>query len=479
MAGKALSPFDEAKYLALLEGLEVSIINFEFYNNTYRKRLDSEFYLKFFLKNEIYLTGSSLKSYLKNECIKNVKSFSLNKNFNYLPIAGVHLNSLDYTTENIDYLSIPDRATYCLKENDIVVSTVRPNRNAVAFIKKSKRLVGTSGFTVIRIDENLVNQYFVYSFLKTKFFITKMMRENTATMYPAVTDYDVLNLKIPVPSKAFQNKIEALVKQAHKNLDRSKTLYQEAEQILLEEVGLQDFTPSQEKISIKNFSESFGSSGRLDAEYYQPFYEEIEFILKRKGFSLLKDICSEINYGTVPTSPYTEDGSGIPYIKGLNLKNTEIRKDKLDRIVNTENLHIRYYTKRGDIIVSQMGTVGDVGVIREEENWLFASFTIRARIRNFEKFNPYFVGLYIQNIAKKYYLYRNIAQASVRQNTDLPTIKNLYIPNIPIERQTQIAEKIAESFALKKESEALLQKAKQAVELAIEKGEKAALEMLG
>ncbi len=102
--------------------------------------------------------------------------------------------------------------------------------------------------------------------------------------------------------------------------------------------------------------------------------------------------------------------------------------------------------------------------------------------KNFEIFEPLLpLVLYIQNIAKKYYLYRNIAQASVRQNTDLlrMTIRKICIFQMsPIAKQTQIAQKIEKSFALKKESQRLLALAKQAVEVAIEKGEMEGLELI-
>lgn len=49
-----------------------------------------------------------------------------------------------------------------------------------------------------------------------------------------------------------------------------------------------------------------------------------------------------------------------------------------------------------------MGTVGDVGIVRkEQENYIFASFTIRIRLKDIKEFNPYFVGMYIQHIAKE------------------------------------------------------------------------------
>ena len=101
------------------------------------------------------------------------------------------------------------------------------------------------------------------------------------------------------------------------------------------------------------------------------------------------------------------------------------------------------------------------------------------RIADKSKYDPYFVALYIENIAKPYYLMRNIAQASVRQNTDLPTIRQMPIPNMSFETQRQISQKITDSFNLRKQSNHLLECAKRAVEIAIEQDEQTAIDWLG
>ena len=362
-----------------------------------------------------------------------------------------------------------------LKNRDVLLTITGVSYGKSAVITKELENSNINQHSVkITLKENL-NPYFLSTFLNSKQGKLQSDKNIVGVTRPAL-DYNVINnFIIPIFSNNFQQEIESLVVNSQEKTTQSKSLYTQAENLLLQEIGLQDFEPSKEAVNIKSFKESFGASGRLDAEYYQPFYEEVESILKGNGFTLLKDICSHINYGTVPTSLYTNNDSGTPYIKGLNLKNTEIITSKLDKITNTNELKEKFYTKKGDIIISQMGTVGDVGVVRDEENWLFASFTIRARLSNFDNFDPAFVGFYIQKIAKKYYLYRNIAQASVRQNTDLPTIRNLYIPNINILKQEQIAALIEQSFSLKKQSEHLLEIAKKAVEIAIEENEETAM----
>ena len=57
-------------------------------------------------------------------------------------------------------------------------------------------------------------------------------------------------------------------------------------------------------------------------------------------------------------------------------------------------------------------------------------------------------------------------------------IENVVVPIIDYKKQEQIAALVDESFSLKKQSEQLLEKAKRAVEIAIEQDEQAALDFI-
>ncbi len=327
---------------------------------------------------------------------------------------------------------------------------------------------------------NKINKHYLLTYLICKYGNVFKERYKTNLLISFLSKDDLYKIPVPVFSVNFQNQIENLYNKIFLFQKQSQNLYTSAENLLLSALGLNNFESKkiETNYNIKSFKDSFLTSGRLDAEYWQPKYEIVENLVKSQGYSLVEDICSEVNYGTVPTSLYSEDGLGIPYIKGMNLKQCSI-VGELDKITNTSELNKRFYTKEGDIIISQMGTVGDVGVVsKEQENWLFASFTIRIRLKDFSKFKPHFVGLYIQKVAKEYYLLRNIAQASVRQNTDLPTIRNMYIPHIDLDLQNKISLQVQESFVLRAESERLLALAKKAVELAIEEGETEAEKLL-
>ena len=125
----------------------------------------------------------------------------------------------------------PSRARKGVQAGDSILSTVRPNRNAVGFITDElKDCVCSTGFSVIHPKEVLPGYLFV--FLKSKLAINQLVRLTTAAMYPAVSETDIANLKIPFPPKSFQEKIEKMVKLAHQKRKEAEERYKEAENIL-------------------------------------------------------------------------------------------------------------------------------------------------------------------------------------------------------------------------------------------------------
>ncbi len=364
-----------------------------------------------------------------------------------------------------------------LKKDDVLLT--------ITGVSYGKSTVVTDEFVSANINQHSVKMtirnivpYFLSTFLNCKYGYSQSTRHVVGITRPALDYSAIKSFLIPDLDRKFQETIASYCSQAEISRTDSKQRYSQAQTLLLSELGLANWQPKHRLTFVKNYSDT-EQAGRIDADYFQPFYEEVNKKLQSAGYVFAKDICSEINYGTVPTSQYSEDNSGMPYIKGLNLKNLCVDTEKLDYITNTNGLPNKVFTKKGDIIISQMGTVGNCGVVsKEQENWAFASFTIRIRIADISKYNPYFVALYIENIAKPYYLMRNIAQASVRQNTDLPTIKQMPIPSLSFEKQQQISQKITESFNLRKQSKHLLKCAKRAVEIAIEQDEQTAIDWL-
>lgn len=82
----------------------------------------------------------------------------------------------------------PSRAKQLLRKGDIIVSTVRPNLNAVALVDvdTDNLLVGSTGYCVLRCKEDF-DRKFVFYFCQSPYFIDDMNKQATGASYPAVS----------------------------------------------------------------------------------------------------------------------------------------------------------------------------------------------------------------------------------------------------------------------------------------------------
>lgn len=458
--------------------MQYSIVNYSQIDKSLF-RLEAEFYNSNSLLNIYCFSGEEIIDFVQYGTSK-----ELNEEKRGFPT--LRLNEFDsfFIKSPQKYCDKIDADTFqslALKKGDVLICRTNGNPKLVgksAVVPEDSNYAFASYLFRIRPKEETLLPTTLVTYLNSSVGRSEiekhLMVSNQANFSPA----KFREILIPQFGAGIQSSIDKSIWKSFSKHSKSKQVYTQAQTLLLSELGLTGWQPKHRLTFVKNYSDT-EQVERIGADYFQPFYEEVNDKLQTTGFVFVKDICSQINYGTVPTSPYSEDNSGVPYIKGLNLKNLRVDTEKLDYITNTDDLPNKVFTKEGDIIISQMGTVGNCGVVsQEQENWAFASFTIRIRIADTSKYDPYFVALYIEHIAKPYYLMRNIAQASVRQNTDLPTIKQMPIPNLSFEKQQQISQKITESFNLQKQSKHLLECAKRAVEIAIEQDEQTAIDWL-
>ncbi len=93
----------------------------------------------------------------------------------------------------------PSRATTAVKQGDVLVSTVRPNRKNVGFVIEDVQdipMVATSGFSVLRF-ESLVEAAFYHAWLRTDDATSQLMRWNSGSAYPAIDEDVPLHIFVP------------------------------------------------------------------------------------------------------------------------------------------------------------------------------------------------------------------------------------------------------------------------------------------
>lgn len=100
--------------------------------------------------------------------------------------------------QEIEGTEAPSRARQLLEVGDVLVSTVRPNLNAVAYVETAYKhtLVGSTGYCVLRTKKGVDNR-FVFYFCQSPYFIEDMTAQATGASYPAVTASIVRNATVP------------------------------------------------------------------------------------------------------------------------------------------------------------------------------------------------------------------------------------------------------------------------------------------
>jgi len=159
-----------------------------------------------------------------------------------------------------------------IQKNDILLSIVG-TIGKLSLVKKEDKATCSCKLAILR-PKNLISNY-ISIFLESKYGQSQIERFTRGAVQQGLILEDMNQLLVPFFSDNFREYIDTNIEFSYKKLERSKSLYKEAETILLKELDLLDFEPTQENIAIKYFSESFLATGRLDSEYYQPKYNEI------------------------------------------------------------------------------------------------------------------------------------------------------------------------------------------------------------
>lgn len=450
--------------------MQYSIVNLSEVRENSDFRIDAEYYHPFFTKNANLINDEfKIKDFILNDKILNIKT--IKKNFQYLEISNIYNNYYDTKFIDIKKEKIPDRATYILQDNDICVSTVRPNLNAVAFIKNNKNalLVGTSGLCVLRSNKKIMSE-FLYIFTKTSYFINCLIRENKSTMYPAVSDNDIKNVNIFLPNIKFQSSIASLVNKSYTLRESADTLYKEAEDILLEELGFKDYQIKNQKCFVKNLSDTQKVS-RIDAEYFQPKYEDLINKIKeyKGGYKILESFIEQYSTGFAYKSEKYQT-SGIPLIRITNIGKNKLELENNPVYISNEyaNVSKKDVAKSGNILISMSGTIGNTCEIPDNiELCCINQRVLSIKTKNIH--NKYLTTLLNSVIGSMQF--ERMGVGGLQVNLSYNDIKNLLIPLLPESIQSTISAKLHQSFLDRQKSLDLLVVAKRAVEVAVEDGE--------
>ena len=478
----SVEPFNEIKYMALMDGLECSEMLYSQLERTLR--IDSEFYQKKYLKMQKKMASLPHKPLTDFVNVSDGNHMSISKFF-------VKEGIPYYRGQDIKYFFIENSHPICIQKNAFMVPNMKRSHlkkgdvllsivgtiGSLALVYSNREATCSCKLAILRPKDN-VKAEVIAVFLKSIFGQMQINRFIRGAVQKGLLLEDADQLMLPLIDEELSCVIQKTVIEAYDLEQKSSTLYLSAMDVINKLLHIDIVEASKQSTYCKTLSNSFRLTGRLDAEYYQPKYDELfnqlsKFKTKRLGgengiVSMQKSI--------EPGSDAYQD-KGIPFVRVSDVSKFEISKPEIhlseENIQNVSEL----YPKKDTILFSKDGSVGIAYKIDKDEKMITSGALLHLTVRNVSEVLPDYLTLVLNSPIVQLQAERD-SNGAIIQHWKPSEIENVVIPILDINIQKEIASKVQESFALRHRSEQLLEFAKQAVEMAIEQDGKIALEWL-
>ena len=460
--------FSEERYRELVSGLEVSeVMLSEIMTSTDYFRLEAEYFNAKELLLDNKLKGSEIIS-----GIQYGTSRLCDENDNGYPV--LRLNELDN-----GFIGTPKK--FCHTLTDYEVETLRLKKGDVLVIRTNGNpdLVGRSAVVMEDSDcafasylfrvfvNGVINPFTVSAFMNGKYGRTEIdrlsMKGNQTNFSPA----KFRDMIFPKIGHELQEAVQKTYEQAYIYRKEAQSLYALAQSILNDAIHFTPRNPDA-NTSVVSLSQVF-SSGRIDAEYFMPKYDELLAHLRdnpkigsscnihganftpRKGIQYRYIELADVGTSGNITGATVADGSELP---------TRAR-----RLVHA-----------GQVIISSIeGSLQSCALITPEYDGALCStgfYVVDSDMYNSETLLMLFKSPMIQSLMKRGCSGTILSAISENELRKIP------MPYIDSHIQQSISEHVRKSFALRKESERLIALAVKSVELAVEYDENTAINLI-
>jgi len=472
-----LEAFNEKRYTELLASLEVSEVRLAEMVNA--GRMDAEYYKKeysyFFSKiiNFNFLSDFVKEGY--RVVYETTKTFQIENGEHPYFIQATDIETPLINTNKLHQVDKSDWYRYPkgrIQKGEILIE-VKGMLEKVAIVTDDcdeYSLVSGSLFK-LTVNEK-INKNTLLIYLISKYGKTFKERYKTNLMVSYISKPDLYRIPVPNFSAKFQNNISTIFDKSIIQLTQSKSLYSEAETLLLQELDLENYQEDTQNIAEVALSQML-KVGRMDAEYFQPKYAKfIEHLQNYKnGCATFANV---IQLHTANIQPKSK--INYKYIELSNIGNHGEITDHTTELGENLPSRARYKVQENQVILSSIeGSLSSIALITEKYNEAFCStgfYPISSKT-----INPETLLIFFKTIAGQTQLKRG-CNGTILTAINKDELLQTIIPLIPKTLQNQIAQKVQESHALRKESKRLLEVAKKAVEIAIEQDEARAMAFL-
>jgi len=142
------------------------------------------------------------------------KDFDSERLIKYVDLSTVTFdNGIDSEIDPIPFNEAPGRARRIVRENDVIVATVRPYLKGFAFVNKDfNEQIASTGFCVIRAESELILPELVWALIGSDDFVDFLVGRSTGSSYPAVRPIDISEFRFMLPPFKDQETVSQLIR---------------------------------------------------------------------------------------------------------------------------------------------------------------------------------------------------------------------------------------------------------------------------
>lgn len=243
--------------------MQTSVVNFQEIKKIQDFRIDAEYYRAEILKN------ISLLDKKDNTVLSNLASFVIGpfgstvtveqyvpcSNFRYVRNKNIN----DFQISNDEQAYIPEQVyralpQFHIKENDLLITVVGTLGKVALATKKDVSSIFSCKSTIIRAKK--IDPFYLLAYLNSNVGRLFALRGVRGAIQQGLNLSDLKGIKVFLPAEDFQKTIRATVSKSFVFTTEAGTLYSQAEQFLLSELGLLNWKPKHCLYFIKNFSDT-------------------------------------------------------------------------------------------------------------------------------------------------------------------------------------------------------------------------------
>lgn len=362
-----------------------------------------------------------------------------------------------------------------LKENDVLVTIIGATFQIVgrACLIKKKDLPANinQNIALIRASKKISPEYLTV-YLNSYYGRNYLWYLSRQTEQVNLNCREVEQLLVPVFSSSLSELIVELHKKAYSLYGKADELFQQAEQILLSELNLLNWKPKH-RISFVKYYSNTESADRIDAEYFQPMYEEIVKELRKykNGYGLLTDLVRVKDRNFTPREEVV-----YKYIELANISTNGNITGFTEEMGKDLPTRARRKVNTGDVIVSSIeGSLESIALVNDSLNNALCStgfYVVKS-----ENLNSETLLVFLKSKAGQLQLKKGCS-GTILTAISKDELARIIIPKIDEKVQKETKDKVEEMYQAKALSNRLLDIAKRSVEMAIERDERKAQEWI-